>query len=304
MINHLDRSYIEQIANWAWRDQSSYQSGAVPTMLSLQEVQMLEWLGRTFPFQAMEMIVDAGAFLGGSTHAIATGLKQNHDALAQGCRIHSYDHFIAPESRFVSSLTGQMDAGGSFYDIYLENISEVKHVVEIHAGDFANAAAPALIGVLFVDVAKSSELNDVVLDRFFPAMIPGRTILIQQDHNDHYCVWINLTMEYFADHFEYLCDDGGGSRVFLFTKAFEQGSLSKQLQELPLDRKIELCHQAVSKAKDPVAGYLSRVSTAWLIADRDQYEALDYLRSIAADQPWPSEEPYINYVIRGLGLSV
>lgn len=304
MINRLDRSYIDQIANWAWREHSSYQLGAVSTMLSLQEVQMLEWLGRTFPFQSGEMIVDGGAFLGGSTHAIATGLKQNQDALKLGCRIHSYDHFIAPESRYVRSLIGQIDADTSFYDMYLDNISDVADVVDIHAGDFANAVAPMSIGVLFVDIAKSPTLNDVVLDRFFPAMIPGRTILIQQDHNDQHCVWINLTMEYFADHFEYLCDDGGGSRVFLFTKAFEQGSLSKQLQDLPLDRKIELCHQAVSKAKDPVAGYLSRVSTAWLIADRDREEALNYLHSIAADQPWPSEEPYINYAIRGLGLGV
>jgi hypothetical protein len=303
MNNHLERTYIDQIANWAWRDKPSYQPGTVPTMVSLQELQMLEWLGRTFPFQPGEMIVDGGAFLGGSTHAVATGLKLNQNALALSCRIHSYDHFIASEKPAVRNLIGDIEAGSSFYSMYLDNISDVKDVVEIHAGDFTHAIAPASIGVLFVDVAKTSQLNDVVLDRFFPSMIPGRTIVIQQDHNDQHCVWINLAMEYFADHFEYLCDDGG-SRIFLFTKAFENIGLSKQLQEVPLDRKIELCHQAVAKAKSPVAGYLSRVSTAWLIADRDRHEALAYLQSIAAEQPWPSEEPYINYAIRGMGLGV
>jgi len=68
-------------------------------------------------------------------------------------------------------------------------------------------------------VAKHWTVCDWVTWQFFPHLIPGRSLVVQQDYLYHHWVgWLHGTMEFYADCFEYVCDTGVNSVVFLNTK--------------------------------------------------------------------------------------
>ena len=52
--------------------------------------------------------------------------------------------------------------------------------------------------VLFIDVAKTWRINDVVIAQFFPKLIPGHSIIIQQDYMWGFGPWIHITMALLA----------------------------------------------------------------------------------------------------------
>ena len=49
--------------------------------------------------------------------------------------------------------------------------------------------------MLFVDIAKTWALNDVVIEQFFPRLIPGRSVVVQQDYAFAFRPWVAITME-------------------------------------------------------------------------------------------------------------
>ena len=70
-------------------------------------------------------------------------------------------------------------------------------------GTVVSAAMEKTI-VVRVDIVKSHQINDMVLAQFFPCLIPGWSVVIQQDNHWGYAPWIHITMELFADYFEIL----------------------------------------------------------------------------------------------------
>jgi hypothetical protein len=265
-------------------------------MLSTTECKMLEWMGRNIPFNDDAVIVDAGSFLGGSTAALAAGLSENPSISSKEGRIHSYDMFLAPNDAYSQALIGHRPAGSSTLDIFEANLGDRLPLVSVHSGDFAEAEVPdAKIDVLFIDVAKTWELNQRVLRAFFPRMVPGRTIIVQQDHNDQSCEWVNVTMEFFADYFEYLTDDGS-SRVFLYTTEIPPSLLNVELKTLSVAQKVRLGTSAATRSRHPVSSYLSLTSVAWLIAERSFDEARDFLTGLIPSQPWVSDRPYVENI--------
>src|SRR5437763_14459691 len=66
----------------------------VKTMLSAQELELLYTLARD-RYSGRGEIVDGGAFLGGSTLALACGLRDNARVANKSRRIHSYDLFVS-----------------------------------------------------------------------------------------------------------------------------------------------------------------------------------------------------------------
>lgn len=278
-----------------WSVESVYENASVPTMLSSTELKMLEWLGRTFPLSENGLIVDAGSFLGGSTAALAAGLACNtHQATTRG-RIHSYDMFLAPNDHYSQGLIGHRPPGSSVFDIFERSLGGHRDLVTAHKGDFNDAEMPSdPVDILFVDIAKSWQLNGVVAAKFFPKLVPGHSIVVQQDHNDHSCPWVNVTMEYFRDYFDYLTDDSA-SRLFLYRKVIPTNELAVDLSSLPTDEKVRLAIAAAKRSGHPASEYVSMVSVAWLIAERSPVEAAKYLDDLPP-QPWTSETPYIEQV--------
>lgn len=224
---------------------------SVQTMLSVEERKLLFWLGSTW-FQNEGAIVDAGCFLGGSTMALAEGVKKNSKWLDNQKQkvIHSYDLFEVEDWTRGIYFPETTKAKSDFKPKYLQNIESVSDLVMVHGGDITKAAMPdESIEVLFIDLAKHWTVSDYLCANYFPKLIPGKSIVVQQDYifNSWNC-WLMATMEYYADYFEIVGDTGLGSVVFLYTKEIPESEIKTNLiGDMTRDEILNLTDLAIAR---------------------------------------------------------
>jgi len=294
---------VSAISQYPWRlTPDTEVDGSVFSMLSIQELKMLDWLARHLPLEDA-CIVDAGCFLGGSTVALCRGLAANPGLEKLG-KIHVYDMFVAPRNDYSLRAIGNgRQPGESVRDLFDANVTEFKRFLDVRAGDVRQQAAPRQsIGLLFVDIAKNWDINDHIVKTLFSKLVPGRSILVQQDYNDHSCPWVNLTMSRFATHFDHLVDVGS-SRVYLYTKPIPLGRLATPLRiEHGAESLLALMDHEIETCGNEVSQFFNRCTKAWLLFEfKGASAAIDHLKGIASEQPWTSPEPYVNQVINGIG---
>lgn len=223
----------------------------VPTMLVPDELRLLHHLAERY-YSGLGSIVDAGAFLGGSTVALADGLRRNLARRGYSAQrlIHSYDRFEVEDWTRGTYFPDSTPAGASFRERYEKNIAPYADLVEVHAGDIeADPWTGGPVEILFVDVAKHWTTCDWVTAQFFPHLIPGRSIVIQQDYLYHHWVaWLHVTMEFYAEYFEYLCDTGVNSVAFRCIKAIPANAVRRNtVESLSTEEKVALMDRAAGR---------------------------------------------------------
>lgn len=200
-----------------------------PSMLTQDERAMLRWLTRDY-YTGAGAICDLGSFLGGSTISLADGLAA---AGRSGQLIHSYDRHRIREAAWQDwGLKGRLPypRDGNFLPIMPTLMGDdLAGRVVFHSGDFAVQPAPdGPIEVLFIDLAKAKTTSDHVATAFLPKLIPGRSIVIQQDYFHTWPPFDIYTMEVLADHFQPLAH-AGKSAIFLTTKAIDAAAAARVL---------------------------------------------------------------------------
>jgi hypothetical protein len=234
-------------------------------MLIPDELRLLHHLAEHV-FTGAGCILDCGAFLGGSTRALADGVRRN--PAVRGARgpsspddvdlgdplerplIHSFDRFeVEPYMRgtFFPAATAP---GTSFRDRYEDAIAPYRSLIEVHAGDLLEQRwTGEPIELLFVDVAKHWTVCDWITSELFPHLIPGRSIVVQQDYLfGSWTGWLHVTMEHFADYFEYVCDTGQNSVVFRYTKQIPDAMIRPEtVASLTDAEKIALLDRAATR---------------------------------------------------------
>lgn len=223
----------------------------VPTMLVPDELRLLHHLAGNY-YSGAGVIVDGGSFLGGSTVALADGLRRNPRRHRAGDAkpIHSFDRFEVEDWTRGVFFAEEMKAGASFRPQFEKNVEPYADLIEVHAGnvlDHSWNGGP--IEILFIDMAKHWKVCDWITWQFFPHLIPGRSIVVQQDYLYHHWVgWLHVTMELYADYFEYVCDTGVNSVVFLNTKKIPESVLRpNSVESLTLDEKMALMDRAANR---------------------------------------------------------
>jgi hypothetical protein len=220
---------------------------AVPTMLSYRERQLLHWLAQHH-VTGTGRIVDGGCFLGGSTAALASGLAARIDGPWDGA-IAVYDLFRVEEYTLSSFGTHFDNAkiGASFRRSFDANVEPWSQYLEVREGDALKwgwSGEP--IEVLFLDMVKSWRLNDLVLKEFLPCLIPGHSVIVQQDYLWGYGPWTHITMELLADCVEILDFMPWATVVYLLTAPVPaelsgvnlRKSLSPQRKQYLMDRAV------------------------------------------------------------------
>jgi hypothetical protein len=212
-------------------------------MLSAQELDLLYTLARD-RYTGCGDIVDGGAFLGGSTLALGCGLRDNRVVDDKRGRIHSYDLFRA--DKYVNQFLPGYPEGTSTRPYYDQAIAEVADQVTVHEGDITTSPWPAdrPIEIFFIDVAKSWEINDFLLDQFFPNLIPGVSTVIQQDYHWPHTPWLSITMALLADHVTYLGSMPWATAYYRWDRAIAPGELPARLRDLGADRLRDLAGRA------------------------------------------------------------
>jgi hypothetical protein len=267
----------------------------IPSMLSLTERKMLQWFAARVPLDQRACVVDAGAFLGGSTYALAAGLRER--GKDHRGRLFVYDMFVAPNHGWSLERMPGRRPGQSVRDIFDRNLAEQADLIDVHSGDFLDQVPPDRpIALLFVDIAKTWEINDRIVAQYFSRLIPGTSIVIQQDYNDHSCPWVNMTMARFADHFEYVCDDSG-SRVFRYWEPIASAELRRPLCSFSRQERAAMMRRAIADSRSELSLFFNKVTAAWLMFEDDGApNAISYLETISSDQPWQSALPYATEV--------
>jgi SAM-dependent methyltransferase len=232
----------------------------VPTMLIPDELRLLHYLADEC-YTGAGCIVDAGCFLGGSTLALADGLRRNlrRRRCAEEKLIHSYDRFEVEDYTIDQFFSGSAQTGESFRPLFDGNTAPYATMVEVHAGDVCSwlwQGGP--IEILFIDIAKHWKVCDWITWQFFSHLIPGKSVIVQQDYlYDKWTGWLHVTMEFYSDYFDYICDTGLNSVAFLNTKRIPEGVLrEKTVESLTTAEKIELMDRAAARFTDGRADLL------------------------------------------------
>jgi hypothetical protein len=238
-MNHRERIVLRPTESLALPEGPRH----LKTMLSAQELELLYTLARD-RYTGRGEIIDGGAFLGGSTVALACGLRDNPGVFDKQGRVHSYDTFVSDS--FVAKYIDGYPNGTSTRPYYDSMIADVASCVSVHEGDIAASSWPIdrPIEILFIDVAKSWEINDFLLRQFFPRLIPGMSTVIQQDYHWPHTPWIAITMELLADHVTYLGKTPGNTASYRWERAIEPGQIPPRLLELGETRLRELANRA------------------------------------------------------------
>lgn len=238
--NSLDKTAV--IASRPWRHIQSCSDGVVPCMLTHEEKSMLEWLGRHFA-RAGSALCDLGAFAGGSTAALATGLRQA--SLNAEVKVHSFDFFEIPEARKQRMLYRHgfpEFAGSDFLPTVRNRLSSLNDFIVYHKGDFLAATWNLQpISVLHVDISKSYQLNTHILNEFFVCLQPSVSILVQQDYQHWSNPWVAATMELLRDYFELLTWTEDNAVIFGCTRPLPKEigtSVERELKRPACMRKL------------------------------------------------------------------
>jgi hypothetical protein len=213
---------------------------AYPSMLSHAERQLLYWLARDV-WEGSGAIVDAGCFLGGSTASFASGLRDRNaysPASRPGWPITTYDRFevedYTVEAGYFDSWPN-IGVGDSFRPVFDELLGSLAGETTVSEGDITAAGwSGRAIEILFLDVLKSWEVNDAVASAFLPALVGGRSVIVQQDYIHGMLPWIHITMELLRDSVEQVADVSC-SRVYAVTADITAETLA---EILPLKRRV------------------------------------------------------------------
>lgn len=204
------------------------------SLLTGQERQMCYWLAKEW-YSGQGAVVDLGSFLGSSTVALAAGLADRADGLGH---VHAYDLFKVSRDEETQRILGKKE-GDSFLEDFRETIRGYEDRVSIHAGDikqFPWNGDP--IEILFVDLAKSWEMNEYIVQAFYPYLIPGRSIIVHQDFGNSWNPWLPVSMGYLDGYFQIICDEWP-SRLYRYANALPQEALSISYKE-DLDRDVRM----------------------------------------------------------------
>lgn len=178
---------------------------AVRSMLTTAERDHLFHAARD-RFTGQGVILDLGTWLGGSTAALAAGLKENPNARTTSRRVHAFDLFELNsylKETYPYPELADVPAGSSFLHVFERNLAPWAAQVETHAGDFTKYEQPlGPVELVHVDIMKNWALTNAVLRKFFRDLIPGVSLVLHQDFVHYNTVWIHLVMHRLRDHFE------------------------------------------------------------------------------------------------------
>jgi hypothetical protein len=236
-------------------------------MLSEREQGLLYWLTRDY-VTGRGRVVDAGCFLGGSTGALVAGVRDRPTAF--GGLIVSYDLFRV-EQYTIPTFADHFpsaEVGASFRAAFDRNMAAFG-TVEVREGDICSLGwTGEPIELLFLDIVKTHEVNDIVLAQFFPCLIPGWSVVVQQDYHWGYAPWIHMTMELFADYFEIIDWMPNGSVVYLLTAAPPAELYGTRIRQFDRQRQVDLMDAAVSRWSGDERGMVE-LARVMLIAELD-----------------------------------
>ena len=185
----------EEFALRPWRQVAEADLGPaadVPTMLTGEERLLYHWLGRRV--QGHGATVDLGAYAGGSAARLLSGLALS----GKRFHVHSYDRFRSSRAFWAKFMPDEPLPEADDADllpVVRRHLAPWQGRVTLHVGDIGEKRwTGEPIEILSVDAAKGAAMADHVAAEFFPALVPGRSIVVQQDYLMAVQPWLSAQM--------------------------------------------------------------------------------------------------------------
>lgn len=294
---------LEQVEWQCYRIQNPSGPVLVRSMLTGNELALLRAVAEEH-YQGWGEIVDAGPLLGASTNMLAKGLAANSQVANKSKRIFSFDLFLRDpqdpiSDRYGSLLRGNWnetlqdvpDHTNSVFEEFLRVNRDYLEEIYLSPGDLLLhqwKAAP--IEVLFVDLAKSWELNQWVVENWFPHLRAG-SIVIQQDYVHFYEYWIAITMEVLAEFLHPVDYIFGASCVFVCEREIPQERLAACVRSMEPQEQLRYLDLAITKAP-PAIGEVLKCAKAFCLLEHDRVkEAAELIELVRTDVQDPETAP-------------
>ena len=218
----------------------------VPTMLSEEEGRLLFWLARDHA-DGSGAICDLGCFAGGSTARLAAGVA----AAGRDTAVHAFDHFRIGEKQKNRYLypAGIAPFEGPSMEHAVRQLLAPWPMVRLRPGDINKATwTGGPIEILFIDAAKTPEGADRIAQIFFPHLIPGRSVIVQQDYLHWPQPWVAAQMELLDDCTRPVAWCHKGTVAFLVTDAVTPDRLARdRVDGLDDDALADLLARAIRR---------------------------------------------------------
>jgi len=188
----------------------------VPSMLAPEELRLYHWAARHWA-RGDGDLVDLGTFAGGSTARLAHGVAGRGGQ----SRVHAYDRFTADEGTKKKTLYARgvpEFEGNDLLPLAQEFLAPWAPNVVFHQGqiqDLGWSGGP--IEVLALDAGKNAHTLDQIVRPFYPSLIPGRSILLQQDFLHFAQPWLVSQMVRMSECFRPVGFARNHTLVFLCT---------------------------------------------------------------------------------------
>lgn len=266
----------------------------VPSMMSMLEKRVLFTLARE-RYSGEGLIIDAGIFLGASTVCFGDGLCQNA-ALKKIVKrwkkpIISFERGIINPGMpafFMRNNVAEMgEPGESFAAAVEANIAPVASLVDLRMGDILQTGLGITqpIEILFLDVLKLPEISRFVIRNFFPRLIPGVSIVVQQDYFYERLPFIKTDQEFFAEYFTYI-GEVCSTALFLCTKPIPESEVARLEAGISAREQERLAGVAMQRSIDPSRRYMMALSKVRLVKQLYGNDlAQEYLRFVKSDFP-------------------
>lgn len=196
-----------------------------PTMLLPPEQHFLFLLARDY-YSAQGDIFDGGICLGGCTSCFTQGLA-GRDDLPNRQMIHAYDQAVVTVPSFFKKAGINRKLGESTADLIMAYIADMpfSERVKFHCGDILQQEYPESIEIMFLDVCKTQSIN-LSMQKLFSRLIPGKSVIVQQDYTHPWNPYIHATMGYLDEYFTVIGPVWFNSMVYLLKKEIPQDMLA------------------------------------------------------------------------------
>lgn len=170
------------------------------------------------------VIVDAGTFLGASTVCFSLGLKSRMNLAPPRPQLLSFDlalcdHVVAPIINWHFPNDPPLAAGDTFAPLLERLLEPYAPWLTLSIGDIRQTLTTLdrPVEIFFLDCAKLASVNEHLMRVVLPHLVPGHSVIIQQDYFHEWLPWLHVSMGVLKDHVAYI-GGAGTSAFFLVTQ--------------------------------------------------------------------------------------
>ena len=239
-------------------------------------------------------IVEFGVGAGLTTRCLSEGVAGNTrvSPASKAQRLYAFDRFRSAEVAVAASgepASRTAHVGSGFAAFMSRQRDETDTIVPC-PGELAHLTwGDHPVELLVINSARAWSAHAWILQRLFPRLIPGQSVIVQANRGSTTGYWRHLVMARFADRFEVLPGMPGSSPSYLCRSVISPNEVALDLTALPFEEKERLLREALARHPESARLALQNAYAAFLIAHGQSARARDILSDVDRESASPHD---------------